>query len=543
MGYISDYRDGTVSLTTGTRALVGDGTAWTAIGLQTGDMFLRNGFVALIETVIDDTHITLRDDWGGPTLPAGSSYSIKFSPDQSRVQASVVDLIRRLSNGNIDALSALTLEVDRLIYADGPNSLALTTLTAYARGLLAAEDAAAMMTALGASAIGQALSTAANPGAAQDAIGATAVGKAVLTAGDQAAGRTAIGAAGADAVSASFAGVDAELGSVNAALAKRLRFDTAQTLTAAEQGQARENSGAGVLAGFRNKIINGNFDVWQRGASQTGNGYGSDDRWYNSHVGSTKTHSRVAFPIGQTDVPGNHEYFSRTIVNSVPGASNQVIKLQRIEGVRTLAGELATITFWARSDAARNIAVEIAQGFGTGGAPSPLVSLPCGLVDLSTSWKRTSILVDVPSIAGKSLGTNGDDSLQLVFWFDAGSSFNARTSNLGQQSGTFDLARVSIVAGDATAEADPFEPRHVSQEEMLCLRYYFRSDLAWPSAPSQGLTVPFPVPMRASPSKSVTLYPPSANVAGIGGDRFGLNVFGITEASSYTELVVADAEL
>lgn len=193
MAYIPDYRDGTVSLTTGTKDLVGAGTAWTAIGLQPGDMFMVGGFVALIETVVDDTHVTLRDNWGGPTLPAGSSYSIKFSPDQSRVQASVVDLIRRLSSGNIDALSALTLEADRVVYADGPNSLALSTLTAYARGLLAAADAAAVLTALGATTIGQALLKAANPGAAQDALGATAVGKAVLTAADQAAGRTAIG--------------------------------------------------------------------------------------------------------------------------------------------------------------------------------------------------------------------------------------------------------------------------------------------------------------------------------------------------------------
>ena len=31
--------------------------------------------------------------------------------------------------------------------------------------------------------------------------------------------------------------------------------------------------------GFKNYIINGNFDVWQYGTSQTTNGYSSDDRW------------------------------------------------------------------------------------------------------------------------------------------------------------------------------------------------------------------------------------------------------------------------
>lgn len=62
---------------------------------------------------------------------------------------------------------------------------------------------------------------------------------------------------------------------------------------------------------FRNKIINGDFDIWQRGVSQTSSGYGSADRWRNTHAGSTKTTSRQAFTFGQTDVPGNPTYYMR----------------------------------------------------------------------------------------------------------------------------------------------------------------------------------------------------------------------------------------
>ena len=49
-----------------------------------------------------------------------------------------------------------------------------------------------------------------------------------------------------------------------------------------------------VQANIKNKnyIINGGFDVWLRGTSQTTAGYGSADRWVNGHVGSTKTVTR-----------------------------------------------------------------------------------------------------------------------------------------------------------------------------------------------------------------------------------------------------------
>ena len=68
---------------------------------------------------------------------------------------------------------------------------------------------------------------------------------------------------------------------------------------------------------FRNKLINGNFEIWQRATSQTSAGYGSADRWDNTHIGSTKTASRQSFTNGQTDVPGNPKYFHRTVVTSL----------------------------------------------------------------------------------------------------------------------------------------------------------------------------------------------------------------------------------
>jgi len=229
------------------------------------------------------------------------------------------------------------------------------------------------------------------------------------------------------------------------------------------------NLNGGPLAGFRNRIINGNFDIWQRGTSFTGNEYGAD-RWVNNRVGTTSTHSQEPFTVGQTAVPNEPTYFCRTVVTSVAGAGNFSLLLQKIEDVRTFAGQQITTSFWAKVDAIKNISVELVQEFGTGGSPSVRVySIGTTKVSIGTSWQKVTVTATVPSISGKTLGTTVNNFLGLAIWFDAGSDFNARTDSLGQQSGTFDIAQVQIEPGSV---ATPFEQRPIGTELALCQRYF-----------------------------------------------------------------------
>jgi hypothetical protein len=309
-------------------------------------------------------------------------------------------------------------------------------------------------------------------------------------------------------------------------------------------------SSGGILSSFRNKIINGNFDFWQRGTSQTSAGYGSADRWYCDNIGSTKTTSRQTFTLGQTDVPGNPTYFCRTVVSSVAGASNYVNILQRIEGVQNLSGKTATLTFYAKADSAKPIAVSLVQNFGTTGSPSSRVlAIGSTKVNLTTSWARYDVVVSIPSITGKTLGTDNNDFLTVVFWFDTGSS-NTESASLGQQSGTFDIARVSLVEGDARSDSDPFSPRHIQQELALCQRYYYSSSLGVVAFPDSISGTPtdtrskfaylyFPVRMRRGPSTSGT-----AGFSLIGGiDGIIASIAAAQNASSIISTWIADAEL
>jgi hypothetical protein len=160
----------------------------------------------------------------------------------------------------------------------------------------------------------------------------------------------------------------------------------------------------------------------------------------------------------------------RNTVVSSAGAGNAAVVGQKIEGVETLSGRTATLSFWAKADASKNIAVEFIQNFGTSGSPSTAVDgIESQLVALTTSWTKYTVTVDLPSMSGKTLGTDGNDWLAIYFWFDAGSDYNDRTASLGQQSGTFDIAQVQLEEGSV---ATPFEQRPRGAELDLCYRYY-----------------------------------------------------------------------
>jgi hypothetical protein len=224
---------------------------------------------------------------------------------------------------------------------------------------------------------------------------------------------------------------------------------------------------------FRNKLINGNFDIWERGATQIAAGYGSADRWRYTAVGSTFVASRGAFDLGQTAVPYNPRYYLRTVVTSVAGAANTVYVEQRVESVMTLSGSSVTLSFWARADSSKPISVNMLQHFGTTGTPSADVNITPQKITVSDAWTKYTLNFELPGLfdsgsqTRKVLGTDLNDYVSVRFYFDAGSNFDDVTAALGQQSGTFDLAQAQREEGD---KATIFEHRPVHTELSLCQR-------------------------------------------------------------------------
>ncbi|UVM62579.1 carbohydrate-binding protein CenC [Pseudomonas sp. P9_35] len=208
----------------------------------------------------------------------------------------------------------------------------------------------------------------------------------------------------------------------------------------------------------RNLLINGNFDIWQRGTTNLNPNTGAfvADRFrcdWNGNAGVNI--SRQSFLLGQSEVPHEPRFFYRW-QQVVAGAGATVHKIsQAVESVRTLAGKVATITFWAKADTSRQVSLTMTQFFGNGGSVS--VVTPVAAFQVKSAWAKYSATFQVPSIAGKVVGAAGNDYLMLSFDLPL---------NVLQ---TLDLAQIQL---EESPVATPFENRSPVEELLLCQRYY-----------------------------------------------------------------------
>jgi hypothetical protein len=317
-----------------------------------------------------------------------------------------------------------------------------------------------------------------------------------------------------------------------------------------------------------NRVINGAFDFWQRGTSFTASAYGAD-RWQNSNSGGTVTQSQQAFTVGDTLGSNNPTYFLRQTVSGQTLTSQLGIIRQSVEGVRSYAGQTITVLGWARrSSGTGNMAVECTQGFGTGGSPSANVLAAPVTVSLTGSFAPFAATISIPSITGKTLGTNGNDLLNINFWTSAGSDYNARTNSLGLQTIGVDLWGIHIKVGThTTAATDLYKQPELGPELARCYRYFWKStnvslSVAWGayySTTAGRVWTKFSQTMRVVPSMSYSsnefdkIGAGGMTAAGISGtatdtqgvtfDGTGLTVATLGNPLAYLGVISADAEL
>jgi len=260
------------------------------------------------------------------------------------------------------------------------------------------------------------------------------------------------------------------------------------------------NDTNGQIAGFRNKIVNGNFDIWQRGTSGFGSGFNADLWRVDTNTDDIIVISQQPFDLGQTDVPGEPQYFMRaTLTSGTSGFLNDF--RQRIEGVRTFAGQTVTLSYYTRASVgATTQNRRVAQQFGTGGSPSTAATQALPDVVLTTLWTKVTNTFTFPSLTGKTIGTNDDDFINIVLGLPVNTTIDV------------DIACVQLELGSI---ATPFEKRDPTVELTMCQRHYYetaKSGSAWAVAATDIVaSIIFPTTMRRIPDVSLIDTTPTFN--------------------------------
>lgn len=239
--------------------------------------------------------------------------------------------------------------------------------------------------------------------------------------------------------------------------------------------------------GRRNKVINGGFDVWQRGAGGAASfvtpasGTYLADRWACEYDGTIGTfginevvNSQAAIALYQP-ISGSGPRRCLRWNHTVAGSGQTLKKLrQRIENLKQFQGTKVRVSFIANvASGSADVSVYTKYRYGTGGAPTSTETGPtAGAFTVTTTRQRFEATLTIDSFSGKTFGTDGDHTSYLEFGFDL--PLNATF--------TLDIADVQLEFGEATT---PFDRRSFAEELRDCQRYFWKS-FPYATAPAQN---------------------------------------------------------
>lgn len=263
-------------------------------------------------------------------------------------------------------------------------------------------------------------------------------------------GATAIETLG-DSIDASM--MDLKGGTTGQVLAKATNTDMDFTWTTASAGST-------YVAG-KNFVINGGFDVWQRGTTfaPAGSTIYTADRWCTYRGGAATSLTR------QSVSPNYSPYYLRYGRNSGDTGTAALLLSQSIETLNSLplAGTTITFSFYARKGAnysATSNALVLFLNYGTGTDQNLLASftgstsLTNPTATLTSSWTRYQYTVAVPNTATE------------IGWY-----FQFTPTGTAGAADYFDLADVQL---EISSGATNYSRSHgdIQGELAACQRYY-----------------------------------------------------------------------
>jgi hypothetical protein len=267
----------------------------------------------------------------------------------------------------------------------------------------------------------------------------------------------------------------------------------------------------GTTQGFKNRIINGNMAIAQRGAGATtvtvNGSYTTCDRWQNLSSASSK------FSVQQsTTAPTGFNYSSliTSLSAYTAGASEQFAIRQNIEGYNfadlgwgTINAKTITLSFWVRSSLTGTFGGALCNEAGDRSYPYTYT------ISAANTWEQKSITI-AGDTSGTWTGATTGIGVCVAFGLGAGSTYSGTagtwgsayyvtatgaTSVVGTNGATFYITGVQLEVGST---ATNFDVRSYGTELQLCQRYY-EVGVLWGSGYGNGTNgVAFSIPMKAT---------------------------------------------
>jgi len=280
---------------------------------------------------------------------------------------------------------------------------------------------------------------------------------------------------------------------------------------------------ATVGLGTKNRIINGDMRIAQRGTSFTGLSveYGLDGWKCNLDLAGAATASQ------DTDVPSGQGFSYSQKVQVTTAATyattqqafiEHLIEAQNISHLSygTASAKSLTASFWVKSNVTGTFIVWFYR-------PDDGRSISKSYtIDAANTWEKKTITIEGDT-SGSDIPSDNGDGFHLRFVLDAGPSFDGTLTDTwqsvpttGRYAGqsnlyvsTSNYINITGVQLEVGENATPFENRMYSQELAMCQRYYWK--IAEGSGQMLGLAsyytsggvllyVQSPSPMRNTPT-------------------------------------------
>lgn len=299
---------------------------------------------------------------------------------------------------------------------------------------------------------------------------------------------------------------------------------------------------SGVSLGMKNRIINGNMAISQRGTSFTGitgGPYTLDRFVWSVAANGTWTVTQ------DTSAPPGFTYSLKAACTASTGSPNQLRLVQIIEGYNvadlaygTSSAKSTTFSFWIKTNKTGTYAVSVET------ATSGIYYHATFTVSAADTWEQKTITIS--GSTAYSLNTTNGSGLQFSIWFAGGSGVTSgsQPANTWLSDGTYTsiAAGLTVNLADSTSNyvnvtgvqlevgttATNFDFRSYGTELSLCQRYFYASpataDSPLGAGFGSGTTAVyangyFPVTMRAQPTLSTqgSTTGTVVTTAGIGG--------------------------